>query len=330
MTERRQQGAGNGPARRSTWAAWLQLVRLPNLLTVPGDPIAGFLLATAAGFPGSDSRFAFFEGIPGGALWARAGVAAVVALLLYMCGLVDNDLADLDEDRVERPHRPLPSGRISFSAARMAAGLLGAAGVCFATISGRAGLAAAGSLLAAVLLYNHAVKRIRIAGPLLMGSCRALSLLVGAAAAGWRGECSMPVLVPAVLLGLYVASVTAIAAGETRAAELGFRRWLPALVLVTGFAAVGHVAFTAGLGGWSCAPLAGGVMAIWAGLLGHRLSGRPPPAVVQASVGRLIRGLLVLQFIFTAVAGMRPAGVGAAFLALWLLQFRIAKRFYST
>ena len=26
--------------------AWLQLFRVPNLFTVPGDPLAGFLIAT--------------------------------------------------------------------------------------------------------------------------------------------------------------------------------------------------------------------------------------------------------------------------------------------
>ena len=64
---------------------WLQLVRAPNLLTVPGDPLAGFLLATF------------------GVLRAQAAFAVGASLCLYAAGLLWNDLFDLEEDRRERP-----------------------------------------------------------------------------------------------------------------------------------------------------------------------------------------------------------------------------------
>ena len=312
--------AGTNPAspKGSALKAWLQLVRLPNLLTVPGDPIAGFLLAKAA------------TGKVHGALLTAAGIATGVSLLLYMCGLVDNDLADLAEDCSERPHRPLPSGRIGVRAARVVCGMLGAAGLCLAAINGWTSFTVAAVLLAAIVLYNHAAKKILIVGPLLMGSCRALSLLVGAVAAGWRGELSLLVLVPAAMLWLYVAAVTAIAAGETRAEPLGLRRWLPAIVLAAGFGAMGYAMFAAGFNGWSRAPMAGGTMAVWAALVGWRLSGQPQPAVVQASIGKLIRGLLMMQFIFAAVAGAPIVVAGAAFVGPWFLNAQLARRFYAS
>src|SRR6266567_8976267 len=88
------------------WRAWLQLLRAPNLFTVPGDPLAGFLLATA-GRP--DIRLVF----------------AITASLCFYChGLLLNDLADLAEDRRDRPNRPLPSGAASPGAVRMVCAVL--------------------------------------------------------------------------------------------------------------------------------------------------------------------------------------------------------------
>ena len=74
--------------------AWLQLFRVPNLFTVPGDPLAGFLIAT------------------GGHLDTRALCAVLASLAIYAAGLAMNDLADFAEDKSERPKRPLPSGAI--------------------------------------------------------------------------------------------------------------------------------------------------------------------------------------------------------------------------
>ena len=73
--------------------AWLQLLRAPNLLTVAGDPIVGFMLAGA---------FAEHTVVPLRLIWA--GLASV---LFYCAGLVHNDLCDLAEDRRDRPDRPL-------------------------------------------------------------------------------------------------------------------------------------------------------------------------------------------------------------------------------
>src|SRR5438876_11164896 len=95
--------------------AWLQLFRVPNLFTVPGDPLAGFLLAT------------------GGRIDARVVFAILASLFLYAAGLAMNDLADFDEDRRERPKRPLASGAISRGAAWIATGnlVIFGLGMCF-------------------------------------------------------------------------------------------------------------------------------------------------------------------------------------------------------
>jgi 4-hydroxybenzoate polyprenyltransferase len=321
--------SGPGHAAAVRHAGWA-LLRPPNLLTVPGDPLAGFLLASAAGF----STAALESGCaPWGVVipaWAHAGVAAASALLIYAHGLIGNDLFDQAEDRRDRPDRPIPSGAIRPRTVIILCLLTAAAGIALAGFNGWVGMGTVALLTATVLLYNGVMKRFRILGPLFMGACRALSLLTGAVAAGWRGELSAPVIASAGLLGFYVAAVTAIAQGETRARELGVRRWLPALVLAAGFGAVGWAARRAGIETWPLAFALGAPMALWAGLAGHRLAGRPAPGRVQAAVGRWLRGLLFMQVCLVSIGWGGLVVPGVIGLTLWACQVRLAKRFYCT
>ncbi|MGW4569462.1 UbiA family prenyltransferase, partial [Streptomyces sp. NPDC004561] len=101
-----------------TARAWAELLRLPALFTVPGDVLAG-----AATVPGR----------PRG----RTLLAAGSSLCLYEAGMALNDWADREEDAVERPHRPLPSGRVHPTAALTAACAFTAAGLALAARAGR-------------------------------------------------------------------------------------------------------------------------------------------------------------------------------------------------
>ena len=184
--------------RGETFFAWGRLLRLPNLLTVPGDVLAGFLLAPAAAT----------------ADWGRLALALPAGLLLYAAGLVLNDIFDYATDLVERPHRPLPAGEIHReSAAVVALVFLWIAAFMAAFCEA---LHVALPLILCIFLYNIGLKRNRILGPLLMGACRAGNLLLGAAAAQ-----ASPALAPipsaaALLLGLYIATVTFLARNEAQ------------------------------------------------------------------------------------------------------------------
>src|SRR5690606_22085330 len=82
----------------STLRAWAELLRLPALFSVPGDALAG---AAAIGVrPGRGTLLAIGS-----------------SLCLYEAGMALNDWADRAEDAVDRPHRPIPSGRIHPTAA---------------------------------------------------------------------------------------------------------------------------------------------------------------------------------------------------------------------
>ncbi|MBO1331019.1 SCO3242 family prenyltransferase [Streptomyces sp. VRA16 Mangrove soil] len=142
--------------------AWAELLRLPALFTVPGDALAG---AAAAG--------------------ARPGRGTLLAigssLCLYEAGMALNDWADRAEDAVDRPHRPIPSGRIRPAAALTAAGALTTAGVALAFRAGRTPGLLGTALAATVWTYDLGLKRTP-AGPAAMGLARGLDLLLGSSA----------------------------------------------------------------------------------------------------------------------------------------------------
>lgn len=205
---------------RAVFPAWLALARPPNLLTVPGDALAGFVVA----WPVHTGR------LPD--LMAAVGAG----LFFYMAGLVINDLADMEVDQRERPHRPLASGAISRIAARNVAGFLLAGGLLLAGLQSMALLAAGTVLGGLVLFYNLMAKRNRLAGAVVMGLCRAGSVALGVMAAAPVGLIHPEVLATLAWWLLFIASVTWIAAREMSDQPYGNERWIPLLVVVAGAA----------------------------------------------------------------------------------------------
>ena len=184
------------PPPRSA-GVWLHLLRVPNLLTVPGDVLAGFLLAPAA--TGGD--------------WAQLPLAIPSSLLLYGAGLALNDLFDYAEDLRERPERPLPSGEISREAAAAAALIFFWIAAFLAAFFDA--LAIAIPLILCVILYNVGAKRHAFFGPFLMGASRAGNLLLGAASVSDGVPSSSLPWIGAAILGMYIAAVTRLARNET-------------------------------------------------------------------------------------------------------------------
>jgi len=179
-------------------------------------------------------------GLLGGASVAWSVVVLAVSIaLMYAGGMVLNDRLDLEIDRRERPHRPIPSGRISPGAALNAAIVLmgaGAIGICAVD---RAALPWALALVGTIVAYDLLHAR-AILGIPLMALCRALAMVVPAAALG--GDAGVPWRLLAwfaLPLALYVAIMSIVARGEARADGGGaLRRWLGPLLLVPALAPV--------------------------------------------------------------------------------------------
>ncbi|MFE3150603.1 SCO3242 family prenyltransferase [Streptomyces sp. NPDC059218] len=191
-----------------TARAWAELLRVSALFTVPGDALAG---AAASGRRPDGST----------------ALAVGASLCLYEAGMALNDWADRAEDAVDRPHRPIPSGRIAPGAALAAAGALTAAGLGLAARAGRPALAVATGLAATVWAYDLRLKHTP-AGPAAMAAARGLDLLLGATATGAAGRTTGPgagpgpaargsvlgALPAAGLLGAHTYAVTAVSRHE--------------------------------------------------------------------------------------------------------------------
>nr|MBA2450371.1 UbiA family prenyltransferase [Chloroflexota bacterium] len=143
--------------------AYLELVRVPNLFTAVGDVVAGYLLLSRG--VGVDRR-------------ALVTVAAA-SVALYAAGVVLNDYFDRDLDRVERPERPVPSGRVTpRSALLLGGGLLGL-GCLLALAAGAVSGLVALLLATCIVLYDARGKRVPYVGSLNMGACRFLNVALG-------------------------------------------------------------------------------------------------------------------------------------------------------
>ena len=296
------------------WRAWAQLVRAPNLLTAPGDPLAGLSLALLGGAEGR-----LTDVIP----------CAITSLCLYAAGMISNDYFDFRADLVERPGRPLPSGLIKRGAALGVAVLMAVIGIVVAWRVGYWALGIACVLTAAIVSYNAGLKKVPGVGCINMGACRGLSLLLGASVAGRPGLTSYTALSAACGLTLYVAAVTAIAATETESVRIGGKRWVPAGVLIACF-----VLLTIARPPGTPLSVAGAALAAlsiaWAWRCGAVLAGVPAPAKVSATIGRFLQGLLLVQAAFCAQLLWSGVIAGLVLVAGWPILTTLAKRFYQS
>jgi 4-hydroxybenzoate polyprenyltransferase len=130
---------------------------------------------------------------------------------LYGGGIVFNDVFDADLDRIERPERAIPSGAISKNEATLLGIILLCIGFLAAfAFSLRSGIIAF-LILVFALVYNKFSKHHAFLGPLNMGVCRGMNLLLGVSIVSLS-------LQSLYLLGLipliYIFSITMISQGE--------------------------------------------------------------------------------------------------------------------
>ncbi len=303
------------------------MFRAPNLLTVPGDPIAGFLLAQAA--------LAQPAGLSVGKPGVRMALAAAVSVLIYAAGLLWNDWFDRPEDIRERPDRPLPSGRVRPAHVALVANTLVAAAVATAAVAGRPTLWVTVALGMLVLAYNMVLKRSALLGPLAMGACRGLSVLVGAAAFGVAGLTCPLVIAAGGGITLYVAAVTWLARGETRQRPVTAQRIAIAAAFAAWVGAVGVALLTtdaACIQGdrWKTMALVAAVMGLWLAWRLARLGHRPEPRRVQKAIGGFISMIILVQAALVLVAGRPGHTIAFALMACFALNQILGRVFYAS
>ena len=270
----------------------VELVRAPAALSVPGDSLAG---AAVAGWP----------------FRRRSALPAAAAVCLYWAGMALNDYADRDLDRLERPERPIPSGRVAPGFALGLATGLSVAGIGLAAAAGRSALRVAAPLAATVWLYDLVLKP-TAAGPPAMAAARALDVLLGAG--GDRAA-----LPAALTIGGHTLTTTLLSRGEVH----GLRARGPVGALAA-TAAITAATVAGGRGAGRSARLATlGHAACYAATVGWAQSGAvrdPTSGPVRRAVGAGILGLMPLQAALLARAGSARAALPVA------LAFPLARR----
>jgi 4-hydroxybenzoate polyprenyltransferase len=296
--------------------AFAQLVRLPALPTALADICLGALVV------GELAR-----------RWPAWLLLLIASACLYSAGMVFNDFFDVEQDKRERPFRPIPSGRVTRrEAARLGAALL-AGGVLAALLAGWVLSRMAGgsrpwtpavlalALVAAILLYDARLKR-TWAGPLGMGACRFLNVLLGMSLSGTAPGSQAVYL--AVVVGLYVVGLTWFARTEARQSSQEALTMAAAVMLaglamtlaVPGLRQPGQA--TSWLFPYLLVALGFGV-----GLPVCRAIAVPSPARVQEAVRRSLTGLVVLDAVLaSALAG----SAGLAILLLLAPSLYLARR----
>jgi 4-hydroxybenzoate polyprenyltransferase len=171
---------------------YLELLRPANVVTAVADVLAGYAVAGRSH--------------PRALPWL---IAATMAL--YAGGVVLNDFFDRRLDAVERPERPIPSGRVAAASAAALGILLVVGGVLAASQATRDALVVATAIAAFVVLYDAWTKRYAVAGPINMGLCRGLNLLLGVGAVQGAVWNRWPI---ALFTVVYIAAVTAVSRGE--------------------------------------------------------------------------------------------------------------------
>jgi 4-hydroxybenzoate polyprenyltransferase len=297
---------------------YVRLLRLPNVCTALADVAMGFLFVRGTLEP-----------------WPVFLLLAVTSACLYSAGMVLNDVWDIEDDRRLRPERVLPTGRIEWTVARrlgwalLVSGLLcgwcaGAVGMVSDAVFWRSGLVAT-LLAASVVAYDGWLKR-TVLGPLAMGACRLLNVLLGMSLAGsmegiptWGGWGRAHWLA-AGGMGVYIAGVTWLARTEATVSRRGALAGATG-VIVTGLVLLAciQVVLPAGLGQDTMQPRA------WyslMGLLSFVIVRRclvavldPRPRCVQLAVKNCIMSIIILD----AAIVMLVCGLGWSLVVLSLV-----------
>ncbi|GAA3559064.1 SCO3242 family prenyltransferase [Kribbella ginsengisoli] len=317
---------------RSRLADLAELVRAPAALTVPGDVLAGAVAA-------------------GNLRPTRVAGLAASSIAIYWAGMALNDWSDRDLDAVERPERPIPSGRVTAGTALSLASSLTAAGLALSAFAGDRHTFRTSAVLAATAwTYDLKAKNTSL-GPAVMAAARSLDVLVGA---GNNRRAALPA---AAAIGTHILATTYISQGEVHGSTpTSARAALATTTAITAATArptsarlsAGSASTRPGSGSGStrlgagpalrnAEPSTAGALlaAVFAGLFARSVgsaqlvaAGDPSAANLRKAVGAGIHGLVPLQAAWCARGG-KPL-VGAGLMAALPLAKALARKVSPT
>ena len=287
--------------------AYLQLMRPANITTAWADILLG---CAAAGIVGNSS-------------FATLGELILATTGLYGGGVVFNDVCDAQLDAIERPERPIPSGRASLAGAIALGTVLLVIGVAAAAMVSIQSAIIAAIVAITALLYDKWGKHQTYLGPINMGMCRGGNLLLGVSAVpGAIGDRWYLALIPII----YIAAITAISQGEVHGGKK-----------ITGFVAIALIISVIG------SILALAILPEYTLLITLpfltlfialvlppfvKAAVNPSPSLIQTAVKAGVLSLIVLDA--TIAAGFTNWIYGLSVLALLPLSRALAKMFAVT
>ena len=178
--------------------SYLQLCRPANIITAIADILAGVAISSFA---------TAITGInPVGIV-----LLCISTIGLYGGGIVFNDIFDLELDKIERPERAIPSGKISLQNAYIFGTMLLLIGIIAAFLNNNLSGIIASLVAISALVYDKYGKHHPYLGPINMGLCRGGNLILGmsivtSTVSEWWWLGILPVC--------YIAAITMISRGE--------------------------------------------------------------------------------------------------------------------
>ncbi|MFZ9011529.1 MAG: UbiA family prenyltransferase [Anaerohalosphaeraceae bacterium] len=284
-------------------------MRLPNLFTVPGDVLAGFLLAgIATRNKDYDCKSLLF--------------CMGASVCVYCAGLLQNDYCDRKKDAAFRPDRPIPAGLISADSVVSVAMVMFLLGLLSSWAAGAFPLIVCVAMVCTVISYNCLTKKIALLGAMNMGLCRGLNLLLGASVLGHTGLISETTLVSAGFLTIYIGTLTLMAYDEQTPSKLGVWRWLLLIIMVCWFVSLPALPIDRAV---IC--IFGGIALLGAVIQTIKVGGCPDVKERQHFIGGMVRVLILIQATIVCIASPPLAVI---LLIAWVASNRLSNYFYSS
>jgi 4-hydroxybenzoate polyprenyltransferase len=285
--------------RNSRILPYFRLMRLPALFSAISNILAAHLIVTQ-----------------GHVQWDTLLLLILASSCFYSGGMVMNDYFDYEEDRRDRPSRPIPAGQISLRTAKVFGISLLATGLLLAAMVGTKQLMIAVMLLILIIAYDAVLKNTFLGAP-AMGACRLVNWLLGL---------SVVELIPAVWslalpIFFYISSLTLLSRIETTAKNkapvyacaAGMLLTTLVVMILNGVGVLPH--------GWALVLIGMGLLVI----LQHLQFTLKDftPARIQGAVTVLLLGVVPLDAILVLAGG--PWWGGIIVISLWLLAKRLTR-----
>jgi geranylgeranylglycerol-phosphate geranylgeranyltransferase len=124
----------------------------------------------------------------------KVATIAFAAFLLLSAGNAVNDFCDVEADRVNKPGRPIPSGRIKRRNALIFAIVLFVIGTGLGLLVNRATFAIAFMVSVFLVLYTLILRRLLLVGNVVIGILTGLTFISGGVAVGAIGGAIIPAI----------------------------------------------------------------------------------------------------------------------------------------